>query len=547
MGVPFHVHQRYTLVRPLGVGSYGCVALAHDSVLDVTVAYVCFSLALTAASDILPPSIKKMSRVFNNRGIARHALREVAILRHLSFCDNSVVLLDFDASFAEWDEIYLIMAPSEANLAQIIRSRQALSNAHVQYFAVQLLRGVRYMHTAHIVHRDLKPSNLLVNADCALRICDYGLARAWSDAPRTTRKESDTAPSSRLLERCNNSDEEISFRPKLYPNLPGSAQLPQQPARTPICSISRVSTQEQNTRYSYPGEPLSGHVATRWYRAPEVLLQFREGYGPEMDMWSVGCILAELLLGRPLFPGKDSMDQLRYITQQLGNPSEATLVKSMSASARTKVASWSTRAAADLGDLFPEECDPLAIDLIRQLLKWEPEERFTAAQSLEHPWLTAYAQSSATWSPPSPFTAFDSVELTTRRDDMVNAFQMEQGAMHAEWCALVSETKGRSMPRNNLVQKQTPGSTPTPTPALTPSASLVVSPASTECTTSVATPSDDSRSHALSNHLPQTRQIDPSGDQAPGTRQDKLVRHTDSQAYHGLEVLSSSESEAWGP
>lgn len=70
-----------------------------------------------------------------------------------------------------------------ADLHQIIKSGQALSNEHVQYFLYQVLRGMKYIHSASVVHRDLKPGNLLVNADCELKICDFGLARGFNSRP----------------------------------------------------------------------------------------------------------------------------------------------------------------------------------------------------------------------------------------------------------------------------------------------------------------------------------------------------------------------------
>lgn len=69
----------------------------------------------------------------------------------------------------------------EADLHQIIRSEQPLTDAHFQYFIYQICRGLKYIHSANVLHRDLKPGNLLVNADCELKICDFGLARGFSD------------------------------------------------------------------------------------------------------------------------------------------------------------------------------------------------------------------------------------------------------------------------------------------------------------------------------------------------------------------------------
>lgn len=115
---------------------------------------------------------------------------------------------------------------------------------------MQILRGLKYVHSADVLHRDLKPSNLLLNASCDLKICDFGLAR-------TNEVPSD----------------------------------------------------------------MTEYVVTRWYRAPELLLN-AHSYTPAIDMWSVGCIIAEMLGRKPAFPGKDYLDQLKLIVRALGCPSE---------------------------------------------------------------------------------------------------------------------------------------------------------------------------------------------------------------------------------
>ena len=97
----------------------------------------------------------------------------------------------------------------EADLHQIIRSQQPLSDTHYQYFLYQICRGLKYIHSANVLHRDLKPGNLLVNADCELKICDFGLARGFSAVPDDTLN-------------------------------------------------------------------MTEYVATRWYRAPEIMLSFRK-------------------------------------------------------------------------------------------------------------------------------------------------------------------------------------------------------------------------------------------------------------------------------
>ena len=84
-----------------------------------------------------------------------------------------------------FNEIYVVFDLMEADLSKIIKSSQPLSDDHVQFFMYQILRGLKYMHSAGIYHRDLKPRNLLVNSNCDLKICDFGLARADIPALQT--------------------------------------------------------------------------------------------------------------------------------------------------------------------------------------------------------------------------------------------------------------------------------------------------------------------------------------------------------------------------
>lgn len=441
--VPFHVNKRYSFVRELGVGAYGCVALAHDSETDQEVA------------------IKKVANVFGREVLTRRALREVATLECLVGCSNVTELLDFDTSFVEFSEIYLVLRASDADLSQIIRSNQTLTEAHIKYFMVQLLRAIHYMHSIHILHRDLKPGNLLVNADCTLRVCDFGMARAFSCQPcehsaiskvkdhqGCRLSDSTESPDSA---GSQNSDTSLDVRnecagqssPRTLeingsrPPSPYGASSRQVSSRFPSPSVAEdedpmLQQIDTSGPIQFPGGPLTEYVATRWYRAPEVMLCFRGGYGPAMDMWSVGCIFAELLGGKPLFPGKDYMDQLALIRNVLGSPSSPVIEKIGSQKAKEHMESLPPCEKQSWSSLFPDAPEP-AIDLLSRILHWDPSKRISAGEALAHPWLKRYRQASFSVKFPEPFSRFYDVELIRTPGEFKEALERES--------ALVRETQ----------------------------------------------------------------------------------------------------------
>ncbi|KAG1660555.1 hypothetical protein FOA52_001999 [Chlamydomonas sp. UWO 241] len=86
----------------------------------------------------------------------------------------------------DFKDIYVVFELMETDLHQVIKANDDLTPEHHQFFLYQMLRGLKYIHSAKVFHRDLKPKNILANADCKLKICDFGLARpAVSDAPTT--------------------------------------------------------------------------------------------------------------------------------------------------------------------------------------------------------------------------------------------------------------------------------------------------------------------------------------------------------------------------
>ena len=300
----FEVKKKYVPIKPIGKGAYGIVCSAKDEKLNTKVA------------------IKKITNAFENVVDAKRTLREIKLLRHLRH-ENIVPITDCMLPSKEeeysFNDVYVMYELMDTDLHQIIRSDQPLTDDHCQYFVYQLLRGLKYIHSADVLHRDLKPSNLLLNANCDLKICDFGLAR--------------------------------------------------------------TNTQDKNRDF------MTEYVVTRWYRAPELLLSCAE-YSVAIDVWSCGCILAELLGRKPLFPGKDYVHQLNLITKVIGTPDEQDLYFVTSDKARRYLRQLPYSKPMDFKRLYPE-ANPLACDLIEKMLIFNPEKRINVEECLKHPYLAS--------------------------------------------------------------------------------------------------------------------------------------------------------------
>ncbi|XP_035875676.1 mitogen-activated protein kinase 11 isoform X5 [Phyllostomus discolor] len=135
-------------------------------------------------------------------------------------------------------------------------------------------------------------------------------------------------------------------------------------------------------------EEMTGYVATRWYRAPEIMLNWMH-YNQTVDIWSVGCIMAELLQGKALFPGSDYIDQLKRIMEVVGTPSPEVLAKISSEHARTYLQSLPPMPQKDLRSIF-HGANPLAVDLLGRMLVLDSDQRVSAAEALAHAYFSQY-------------------------------------------------------------------------------------------------------------------------------------------------------------
>eukprot|EP00227_Mantoniella_beaufortii_P003667 CAMPEP_0197617476 /NCGR_PEP_ID=MMETSP1326-20131121/61054_1 /TAXON_ID=1155430 /ORGANISM="Genus nov. species nov., Strain RCC2288" /LENGTH=431 /DNA_ID=CAMNT_0043186369 /DNA_START=205 /DNA_END=1497 /DNA_ORIENTATION=+ len=323
----FEVQAKYTPIKPIGKGAYGVVCSARN------------------VENYEKVAIKKITNAFENAIDAKRTLREIKLLRHLHH-ENVIRIVDVTApaNVQNFNDVYVMYELMDTDLHQIIRSNQPLSDDHCQYFVYQLLRGLKYIHSANVLHRDLKPSNLLLNANCDLKICDFGLARTNKD---------DLKPSNLLL----NANCDLK-----------------------ICDFGLARTNKEQ-------EYMTEYVVTRWYRAPELLLSCSE-YTSAIDVWSVGCIFAELLGRKPLFPGKDYVHQLNLITRTIGLPEETDMAFISSEKARRYIRSLPKSPRVNFHKVYPD-AESAAIDLIDQMLVFDPQRRITVEQALAHPYLAS--------------------------------------------------------------------------------------------------------------------------------------------------------------
>lgn len=135
---------------------------------------------------------------------------------------------------------------------------------------------------------------------------------------------------------------------------------------------------------------MTEYVVTRWYRAPELLLAADE-YTAAIDMWSIGCVIAELYHRRPLFPGSDVKNQIQVICSVLGKPTAEEIKGIKNRRARDFVSKMGDSPRRKMSELLPGSC-PEAQDLVNRLLQFDPAKRLSAEEALGHPYVAEYRE-----------------------------------------------------------------------------------------------------------------------------------------------------------
>ncbi|OPJ85840.1 mitogen-activated protein kinase 15 [Patagioenas fasciata monilis] len=253
--------------------------------------------------------------------IQQRTFREIMFLQEFGEHPNIIKLLDVIRAQNDRD-IYLVFESMETDLHAVIKKGNLLKDIHKCYILYQLLKATKFIHSGNVIHRDQKPSNVLLDAECSVKLCDFGLARALR--------------------------------------------------------------QDQDC-----GAALTEYVATRWYRAPEVLLSSRS-YTKGVDMWSIGCILGELLLGKPLFPGTSTVDQLERVLRVLPAPSPEDILALQSDYGASVINCWSCGQRVTLEEILPSSTPLPALDLLKKLLVFNPDKRLTAEEALQHPYVERF-------------------------------------------------------------------------------------------------------------------------------------------------------------
>ncbi len=334
-----NVNLRYKKECRIGQGTYGVVYKAKDTITNETV----------AIKRCLPHHEEK-------DGFPITTLREIQILKEIQGHENIVELKEVAVSSKQSD-VFLVFEFAHFDLANLIDDYYAKYNRgpftapETKCLSKQLLSAVNFLHQRYIIHRDLKLSNLLYNKEKGLlKLCDFGLARRMSRVTKSANRQGKTRTESRLI-----------------PTTP-------------------------------PQENLTPKVVSLWYRPPELLLN-SDFYDFTIDSWAVGCIVAEILLGVPLFKGTSEINQLQTIVELLGPPNaqswpeltDMPLFKKDGNSELSFITKTNAkgRGRSNFFDKF-SHLSTEGIRLLSSLLAYDPKKRWSAEKALESKWLIEF-------------------------------------------------------------------------------------------------------------------------------------------------------------
>ncbi|XP_049848827.1 probable cyclin-dependent kinase 8 [Schistocerca gregaria] len=272
-------------------------------------------------------AIKTFKKNKDGEIITSTICREIALLREIDN-QNMVHLEDIFVDPVNRD-LYIVFEYAEYDLNEIIKwhrdFKTPISEGMVKSFLWQILNGINYLHTNWVIHRDMKPSNVLVMGEGkdegVVKVADLGLARIF---------------------------------------------------QAPLCPLSE-----------------NGLVVTIWYRAPELLLGTRH-YTRAIDMWAIGCIFAELMTCAPIFPGEERMNQSFQDNQLIKIGNILGPLKPSVWPECVKLPYWNRYQELAIQHPAHDWTQKLlpygdaAMDLIKKMLHYNPNQRITASAAINH-------------------------------------------------------------------------------------------------------------------------------------------------------------------
>jgi len=326
-------------------------------------------------------AIKKCLGCFQDQSSAQRMYREIEILSQLQGQENIISLYEvilvtesrdakhsqapiLDAARdASIKEVYLVFKYVEADLEKVLRAQLVKDKSEtIDYIFYKLVRAVYFMHAKKVIHRDIKPSNILIGKDGEPKLADFGLARTL----RGSQQE-------HLLKIVEKRQQQLGGK--------------QQDNHLVFENVKEMN----EVKY------LTDYVASRWYRAPEILLG-SDSYSFSSDIWSLGCVFAEMLLGRVLFPGSSTLNQLEKIFEVIGRPTEEEIPLMGSPTAETMISAVDEKHQISIDKLFSfakpvARADQHVRELLKKMIVLNPKNRAEAKNLIEDPYFSNFLSS----------------------------------------------------------------------------------------------------------------------------------------------------------
>ena len=410
-------------------------------------------------------------------------IKLLRLLTHMNIVNLIEVIISPLDDLTNFKGIYLVLGLCDTSLANMIRSKMTLNTYQIKKVMYQIVLAVYYIHSAGVLHRDLKPGNILINKNASIRLCDFGLSRSIYKTIQSDEieEENNISEKSSSSIDCTESNSDVENEDSKEDNKKKYVKNKNDLEEIKLDEIKekKIETKEENTEehektidskkiiridkklsditkiksspkmekfsiHLMSGQDLGNiikdkleeeealgerpteierklttHVVTRWYRAPELIL-LQTTYDSSIDIWSIGCIFAELLNimpqregqkveRKPLFPGTscinmspaiknvsqksilsvDSSDQIMVIINTLGFPTDSDLSFIDNAEMRNLVKKLpNEEKKVDLKKKYSYAEDN-AVLLLRKMLSFNPKERPSAEECLNHPYFAS--------------------------------------------------------------------------------------------------------------------------------------------------------------